>query len=39
MAQATRSDLMVRELKRLDRHLAGFDVPAAVDVREAIAAL
>jgi hypothetical protein len=29
----------VRELKRLDHHLAGCDVPAAADLREAFATL
>jgi hypothetical protein len=39
MAQATRSDLIVRELRRLDRQLIGCDVPAAVEFRQALAAL
>jgi hypothetical protein len=39
MAQATRSDLIVRELRRLDRQLGSCDVPAAADFREALAAL
>jgi hypothetical protein len=39
IAQATRSDFIGRELKRLDRRLAGCDVPAAADFREAFAAL
>jgi hypothetical protein len=29
----------MRELKRVDRRLAGCDVPAAADFREALAAL
>jgi transcriptional regulator with XRE-family HTH domain len=38
-AHATKSDGVVRELKRLDHHLAAYDVPAAADFREAFAAL
>jgi transcriptional regulator with XRE-family HTH domain len=39
IAQSTKSDVTVRELKRLDHQLAGCDVPAVVDFREAVAAL
>lgn len=39
IAHTTKSDSIVSELKRLDHHLAGCDVPAAVDFREAFAAL
>jgi hypothetical protein len=38
IARSTRSDLTVRELKRLDRRLADCDAPAAVDFRDALAA-
>jgi hypothetical protein len=30
--------MTMRELKRLDRHLAAYDAPAAADFREALAA-
>jgi transcriptional regulator with XRE-family HTH domain len=39
IAQATRSDLAVRELNRVDRRLAAYDVPGVADFREAFAAL
>jgi hypothetical protein len=39
IARATKSDLTVRQLKRLDRRLASCDTPAAADFREAIATL
>jgi hypothetical protein len=39
IAQSTKSDVTIRELKRLDRHLVRFDVPAATDFREALATL
>jgi len=39
MTQSTRSDMTLRELKRLDRRLAACDLPAAADFREAFAAL
>lgn len=39
MAQATRSDLMLRELRQLGRQLDPRDVPAAADFREALASL
>ena len=39
MAQATRSDLMMRELRGVDRQLDARDVPAATEFREALAAL
>jgi transcriptional regulator with XRE-family HTH domain len=39
IAQATKSDVTVRELRRLDHRLAASDVPAAADFREAFAAL
>jgi len=39
IAQATKSHLNVRELKRLDHRLAACDVPAAAEFREAFAAL
>lgn len=39
IAQATKSELTVRELKRLDRRLATRNTPAAADFREAFAAL
>jgi hypothetical protein len=39
IAQSTRSDVTVRELRRLDRQLAGCDAPAAADFREAFATL
>ena len=39
IARTTRSDLTVRELKRLDDKLAACDLPAATDFREALAAL
>jgi len=37
IARTTKSDVTVRELKRLDRQLAGYDVPAVVEFREALA--
>jgi transcriptional regulator with XRE-family HTH domain len=37
IAQTMKSDVTVRELKRLDRELAGFDVPAVEEFREALA--
>jgi transcriptional regulator with XRE-family HTH domain len=37
-AKATKSDMTMRELKRLDEQLAGYDVPAAADFHEALAA-
>ena len=37
IAWATKSDVTVRELKRLDRELADFDVPAVGEFREALA--
>ncbi|MGI9100102.1 MAG: helix-turn-helix domain-containing protein [Solirubrobacteraceae bacterium] len=39
IAHATKSDGIVRELKRLDRQLAGYELPAVADFREAVAAL
>jgi transcriptional regulator with XRE-family HTH domain len=39
MAQATRSDMTLRELKQLDHQLAACDIPEAMDFREALAAL
>jgi hypothetical protein len=39
VARDTRSDITLRELKRLDRRLAGSDVPAAADFHEALATL
>jgi len=39
IARVTKSDLTVRELKRLDHQLAGCDLPAAAEFREAFAAL
>jgi hypothetical protein len=39
IARDTRSDITLRELKRLDRRLAGSDVPAAADFHEAVATL
>jgi hypothetical protein len=39
VARATRSDITLRELKRLDRRLAACDAPTAADFREAVAAL
>lgn len=39
IAQRTKSDVTVRQLKRLDRRLAACDVPAAAGFREAVAAL
>ena len=39
IAQAIRSDVIVRRLKRLDRRLAACDVPAVAEFREAVAAL
>jgi len=39
IARTTKSDVTVRELKRLDKRLAGFDVPAVGEFREALAAL
>ena len=38
IARATRSHVTMRELRRLDRRLAGCDAPAAADFREALAA-
>jgi hypothetical protein len=38
IAQSTKSDVTVQELKRLDRQLAACDAPAAADFREAFAA-
>ncbi|MGH2941913.1 MAG: hypothetical protein ACRDLN_03940 [Solirubrobacteraceae bacterium] len=34
IVQTTKSDVTVRELKRLDQELAGFDTPAAAGFRE-----
>jgi hypothetical protein len=39
IAQTTRSDVTVQELRRLDRRLAACDTPAAADFREAFATL
>jgi hypothetical protein len=39
ITQATKSDVTVRELRRLDRRLGSFDVPAAADFRERFATL
>jgi hypothetical protein len=39
MARTTKSDMMMRELRRLDDQLATRDVPAAADFREAFATL
>jgi len=39
IARTTKSDVTVRELKRLDRQLAGYDVPAVGEFREALAAV
>jgi transcriptional regulator with XRE-family HTH domain len=39
IARSTGSDVLTRQLKRLDHHLAGYDVPAVADFREAYAAL
>jgi hypothetical protein len=39
IAQVTKSDLTMRELKRLDRKLAACDAPAAADFHEAFAAI
>ncbi|MGH2942515.1 MAG: helix-turn-helix domain-containing protein [Solirubrobacteraceae bacterium] len=39
VAHATKSDVTKRELKRLDRQLAAYDVAAAADFREAFATL
>jgi transcriptional regulator with XRE-family HTH domain len=39
IARSTRSDLTLRELRRLDRQLAACDAPPAADFREALAAL
>jgi hypothetical protein len=39
MAKATKSDMTMRELRRLDDQLAACDMPAAADFREAFAAL
>jgi hypothetical protein len=39
MARITKSDMMMRELKRLDHRLAARDMPAATDFREAFATL
>ena len=38
MARRTKSDMTMRELRRLDRRLAACDVPAAADFRAALAA-
>jgi hypothetical protein len=38
MARATKSDMTMRELERLDHRLAACDTPAAADFREALAA-
>jgi len=37
IARTTKSDVTVRELKRLDRQLAAYDVPAVEEFREALA--
>jgi hypothetical protein len=37
IARKTRSDLIVRELKRLDQRLAGFDVAGVGEFREGVA--
>jgi transcriptional regulator with XRE-family HTH domain len=39
IAQITRSDIIVRELKQLNQQLASCDVPEAADFREAFSAL
>jgi hypothetical protein len=39
IARGTGSDLTMRELKRLDRQLAAYDLPAARDFHEALAAV
>jgi hypothetical protein len=39
MARSTKSEMTMRELKRLDHRLAACDAPAAADVHEAFAAL
>jgi hypothetical protein len=39
IARTTKSDVTVRELKRLDRQLVRFDMPAVGEFREALAAL
>jgi hypothetical protein len=39
IARTTKSDVTVRELKRLDRRLARFDVPEVGKFRGALAAL
>jgi len=39
IAQSTRSTVTVGELKRLDRQLAGYELPAVADFREAVATL
>jgi hypothetical protein len=39
IAQITRSDITVRELKQLDQQLAACDVREAADFREAFSAL
>jgi hypothetical protein len=39
VARATRSDVTLRELKRLDQQLATSDLPAAADFHEALATL
>jgi hypothetical protein len=39
IAHGTKSDVTMRELKRLDDRLAAYDVPAAADFREQFAAL
>jgi transcriptional regulator with XRE-family HTH domain len=39
ISRTTRSDMTMRELKRLDHQLAAYDVPAAADFREALVAL
>ncbi len=39
IAQSTRSNVTVRKLKRLDRQLAAYELPAVAEFREAVAAL
>jgi hypothetical protein len=39
ITRATRSDITIGELKRLDRQLEAYDVPAVANFREALAAL
>jgi hypothetical protein len=39
IVRTTKSNVTVRELKRLDQELANFDTPAAADFREAYALL